>query len=134
MQLEKLGLSKAAEHLLDQIDRETDIFVSSEIEEIRGMLKKDEELQLYRILQESINNVLKHSEASALRVLLKKISKGVELKIEDNGKGFDFSEKFNDFQSLGLKTLKERTASIQGSMKVSSEKGSGTSLSFIVYV
>lgn len=134
MQLEKLGLSKAAEHLLDQIDRETDIFVSSEIEEIKGVMKKEEELQLYRILQESINNVLKHSEASAMRVLLKKIEKGVELKIEDNGKGFDFSEKFNDFQSLGLKTLKERTSSIQGSMKVSSEKGSGTSLSFIVYV
>ncbi len=134
MQLEKLGLSKAAEHLLDQIDRETDIFVSSEIEELKGILKKEEELQLYRILQESINNVLKHSGASALRVLFKKIDKGIELKIEDNGKGFDFSEKLNDFQSLGLKTLKERTASIHGSMKVTSEKGSGTRLSFIVYV
>lgn len=134
MQLEKLGLSKAAEHLLDQIDRETDIFVSTEIEELKGILKKEEELQLYRILQESINNVLKHSEASALRVLFTRIEKGVELKIEDNGKGFDFSEKLNDFQSLGLKTLKERIAAIQGSMKVNSEKGVGTSLSFIVYV
>ncbi|MEB2774785.1 histidine kinase [Algoriphagus sp. D3-2-R+10] len=133
MQLEKLGLSKAAEHLLHQIDQETDIFVSSEIEELRGVLKKEQELQLYRILQESINNVLKHSEASALRVLFKRTEKGVELKIEDNGKGFDFSEKLNDFQSLGLKTLKERIASIQGSMKINSEKGVGTSLSFIVY-
>lgn len=133
MQLEKLGLSKAAEHLLDQIDRETDIFVSSEIEELMGVLPKEEELQLYRILQESINNVLKHSEASALRVLFRRIENGVELKIEDNGKGFDFSEKLNDFQSLGLKTLKERIASIHGSMKVNSEKGVGTSLSFVVY-
>ncbi len=134
MQLEKLGLSKAAEHLLDQIDRETDIFVSTEIEELKGILKKEQELQLYRILQESINNVLKHSEASALRVLFTRIEKGIELKIEDNGKGFDFSEKLNDFQSLGLKTLKERTASIHGTMRVNSEKGVGTSLSFIVYV
>jgi len=134
MQLEKLGLSKAAEHLLDQIDRETEIFVSTEIEELKGVLKKEQELQLYRILQESINNVLKHSEASALRVLFKRIEKGVELKIEDNGKGFDFSEKLNDFQSLGLKTLKERIAAIHGNMKVNSEKGVGTSLSFIVYV
>jgi signal transduction histidine kinase len=134
MQLEKLGLSKAAEHLLDQIDRETDIFVSTEIEELKGILRKEEELQLYRILQESINNVLKHSQASALRVMFNKVEKRVELRIEDNGKGFDFSEKLNDFQSLGLKTLKERIASINGSMKVTSEKGSGTSLSFIVYV
>ena len=134
MQLEKLGFSKAAEHLLDQIDQETNIFVSSEIEEIKGVLKKEEELQLYRILQESINNVLKHSEASALRVMFARIEKGVELKIQDNGLGFDFSEKLNDFQSLGLKTLKERIAAINGSMKVNSEKGVGTSLSFIVYV
>ena len=134
MQLEKLGLSKATEYLLDQLDRETEIFVSSEIEDLKEVLKKEEELQLYRILQESINNVLKHSEANALRVALKKIEIGVELKIEDNGKGFDFSEKLNDFQSLGLKTLKERIASIKGSMKVTSEKGVGTSLSFIVYV
>ncbi|WP_158527877.1 tetratricopeptide repeat-containing sensor histidine kinase [Algoriphagus ratkowskyi] len=134
MQLEKLGLSKAAQHLLDQIDRETDIFVSTEIEELKAILNKEEELQLYRILQESINNVLKHSEASALRVSFTRIEKGVKLQIEDNGKGFDFSEKLNDFQSLGLKTLKERTAAIHGSMKVNSEKGVGTNLSFIVYV
>lgn len=134
MQLEKLGLSKAAEHLLDQIDNETDIFVTSEIEDLKGVLNKKSELQLYRILQESINNVLKHSEASALRVTFQKIEKRVELKIEDNGKGFDFSEKLNDFQSLGLKTLKERIAAIDGSMKVISQKGNGTSLIFITYV
>ncbi|MFT7364794.1 MAG: signal transduction histidine kinase, partial [Algoriphagus sp.] len=52
--------------------------------------------------------------------------------VSDNGKGFDFSEKYNDFKSLGLKTLKERIGSIQGTMKVSSEKGKGTTLSFIV--
>ncbi|WP_296703032.1 sensor histidine kinase [Algoriphagus sp.] len=134
MQLEKLGLSKAAEHLLEQIDTETDIFVSSEIEDLKGIIDKKSELQLYRILQESINNVLKHSEASALRVTFQKIGQRVELKIEDNGKGFDFSEKLNDFQSLGLKTLKERISAIEGSMKVISQKGNGTSLIFITYV
>lgn len=134
MQLEKLGLSKAINHLLDQIDTETDIFVSSEIDDLKGVLSKEQELQLYRILQESINNVLKHSEASALRVALQKSSQGVELKIDDNGQGFDFSEKLNDFQSLGLKTLKERIASMEGSMKVISSKGNGTSLTFIVHV
>lgn len=134
MQLEKLGLSKAAENLLNQIDNETDIFVTSEIEDLKGVLNKESELQLYRILQESINNVLKHSEASALKVTFQKIEQRVKLKIEDNGKGFDFSEKLNDFQSLGLKTLKERIASIDGSMKVVSQKGNGTSLIFITYV
>lgn len=134
MQLEKLGFTKAAEHLLEQIDQETEFFVSYDIGNLESVLSKDIELQLYRILQESINNVLKHSDASALRVNFRKIEHAVELKIEDNGNGFDFSQKLNDFQSLGLKTLKERIASLQGTMKVNSEKGMGTSLSFIVYV
>lgn len=134
MQLEKLGLSLAIEQLLNQIDRETDLFVSSEIEQINGVLSKDQELHLYRILQECLNNVLKHAEASAIRVSFGQEENKVSLKIEDNGKGFDFSERFQDFQSLGLKTLKERTASMQGTMKVSSEKGRGSQFAFTVYV
>lgn len=134
MQLEKLGLSKALEQMLDQIDRETDLFVSSEIEDISQVLSKEKELQLYRIAQEAINNILKHAQADAIRMILKKESKQILMSIEDNGLGFDFSEKYQDFQSLGLKTLKERTAAIKGSMKVSSEKGNGSKLSFIVHV
>jgi signal transduction histidine kinase len=134
MQLEKLGLSKATEQLLDQIDRETDLFVSSEIEDVRGKLSREQELHLYRILQECLNNVLKHSEASAILVNLGETENKINLKIEDNGKGFDFSEKYQDFQSLGLKTLKERTAAIQGVMKVSSEKGKGSQFTFTIHV
>jgi signal transduction histidine kinase len=133
MQLEKLGLAQALIHLLDQIDSETDIFVSHEIDPLSKTLDKNVELQLYRIAQESINNILKHSEAKAMRVLLVQRENHIELSIEDNGKGFDFSEKYQDFHSLGLKTLKERTASIKGTMKVNSEKGKGTKLSFLIY-
>lgn len=134
MQLEKLGLAKAIKYLLDQVDRETAIFVSSEIEDLGGTLEKSKELQIYRIFQESLNNILKHAEASAIQVSLVKLKNKVVMTISDNGKGFDFSEKYNDFQSLGLKTLKERTGAIQGTMKVSSENGKGTILSFSVNV
>lgn len=133
MQLEKLGLSKAIEQLLDQIDRETTLFVSSEVDEVSGKLDKEKELHLYRILQECLNNILKHAQASAIKVSLEVDEAFVQLRIEDNGKGFDFSEKFQDFQSLGLKTLKERTAAIQGVMKVSSEKGKGSQFTFKIF-
>ncbi|MFN3998713.1 ATP-binding protein [Algoriphagus sp.] len=134
MQLEKLGLAKATEQLLEQIDRETDLFVSSEIEDIKGKFNKEQELHLYRILQECLNNVLKHAEASAIRVNLNETDNKIKLTIEDNGKGFDFSERYQDFHSLGLKTLKERTAAIQGVMKVSSEKGKGSQFKFTIHV
>lgn len=134
MQLEKLGLSKAIQQLLDQIDRETNLFVSTEIDQLDDSLTKVRELHLYRILQECLNNILKHAEATAVRVSLIQKENEIQLKIEDNGKGFDFSERYQDFQSLGLKTLKERTAAIQGVMKVSSEKGKGSQFTFTVYV
>lgn len=134
MQLEKLGLEKAIQILLDQVDRETELFVSAELEDLGKILTKEKELHLYRIFQESLNNILKHAEASAMKVSLTRDGNSITLSISDNGRGFDFSEKYNDFKSLGLKTLKERIGFINGIMKVSSEKEKGTSLSFIVDV
>jgi signal transduction histidine kinase len=134
IQLQKLGLAKVIKLLLNQIDRETELFVSSQIDELENSSDKITELQIYRIFQESINNILKHAEASAIQVSLRHSKTEIELIVSDNGKGFDFSEKYNDFQSLGLKTPKERTAAIQGTMKVTSEKGNGTVLSFSVNV
>ncbi|MHA7129706.1 tetratricopeptide repeat-containing sensor histidine kinase [Algoriphagus namhaensis] len=132
MQLEKLGLSKALEQILNQLDSETELFISSDIQELGEKLPQGTELQLYRIAQEVLNNVLKHSEAKALRFTLKSDDSQILMRIEDNGKGFDFSERFNDFSSMGLKTLKERTAAIGGQMKVNSEKGKGTKFEFNV--
>ena len=103
------------------------------MDEVSGKLDKEKELHLYRILQECLNNILKHAQASAIKVSLEVDEAFVQLRIEDNGKGFDFSEKFQDFQSLGLKTLKERTAAIQGVMKVSSEKGKGSQFTFKIF-
>jgi len=132
MQLEKLGLEKTIQILLDQVDQETDLFVSSELEDLGKVLTKEKELHIYRIFQQSLNNVLKHAEASAMKVYLTKDRNSITLSVSDNGKGFDFSEKYNGYESLGLKTLKGRIVCIQGTMKVSSEKGKGTTLNFIV--
>jgi signal transduction histidine kinase len=63
-------------------------------------------------------------------VILKKSTQKITLQIEDNGIGFDFSERYSDFKSLGLKTLKERTKLLQGVMEVDSEKGIGTTFTF----
>lgn len=132
-QLEELGLTQAIQNTLDHIDEETEIFISSELDKVDSLFDKNEQLQIYRMVQEVFNNILKHAKASAVRVLLVLDNRMVNLSIEDNGIGFDFSEKFQDFGSLGLKTIKERTASLKGTMKVDSEKGKGTKFSFYFY-
>ena len=131
-QLEELGLTKALQNIVDQTDTNTDIFVSSEIDPIDGLTGPEKEVHIFRIFQESLSNIVKHAEAAAARVTVMKKENSIEIIIKDNGKGFDFSEKYNDFSSLGLKTLKERTKTLNGIMKVDSEKGKGTTLSFII--
>ncbi|PRY89149.1 ATP-binding protein [Mongoliibacter ruber] len=131
--LEELGLTQAIQNTLDNIDEETEIFISAELDTVDSLFDKNEQLQIYRMVQEVFNNILKHAQASAVRVMLVLDNRMVNLSIEDNGIGFDFSEKYQDFGSLGLKTIKERTASLKGTMKVDSEKGKGTKFSFYFY-
>uniref|UniRef100_UPI0030DC4098 sensor histidine kinase n=1 Tax=uncultured Planktosalinus sp. TaxID=1810935 RepID=UPI0030DC4098 len=115
-----------------QIDESTELFITSESDAIDGLFNIQQEVNLFRIVQESFNNVIKHSNATAIQFELTKKKSSVTIKLTDNGKGFDFSEKYKDFNSLGLKTLKERTRYLNGVMKVNSETNKGTQLEFII--
>jgi signal transduction histidine kinase len=129
-QLRELGLTRAIENVVSQIDESSDLFINQEVENIDGLIEEDNEVHIYRIVQESFNNIIKHAQAKAVKLELKKSSSKILLTIKDNGVGFDFSERYNDFNSLGLKTLKERTKLLNGIMEVNSEKGSGTTFTF----
>ena len=124
--LQELGITKAIEHTLTQIDENTTIFISSEIDNIDNLFSPEEEVNIYRIVQESLSNIIKHANAEASKVLVKKFTNNITISIKDNGVGFDFPEKYQDIKSLGLKTLLERTKFLNGQMKVNSKKESGT--------
>ena len=128
--LQELGITKAIEHTLTQIDENTTIFISSEIDNIDNLFSPEEEVNIYRIIQESLSNIIKHANAEASKVLVKKFPHNISISIKDNGRGFDFPEKYQDKKSLGLKTLLERTKFLNGQMKVNSKKESGTMLEF----
>jgi len=129
-QLQELGITKAIEYTLDQIDENTKLFISSEIDNIDNIFSKEDEVNIYRIVQESLSNILKHAQAGAGKILIKKLEKNVIISIEDNGSGFDFSERYKNSKSLGLKTLLERTKVLNGQMKVTTKKDSGTLIEF----
>ncbi len=130
-QLQELGLTKAIEHTINQIDENTSLFISSKIENIDNLFLKEQEINIYRIVQESLTNIIKHAEAEAGRVSVKKAGHDITISIKDNGIGFDFPNKYKDKKSLGLKTLVERTKFLNGQMKVQSGKGQGTLIEFI---
>ena len=129
-QLQELGITKAIEFTINQIDENTTLFISSEIENIDNLFAKDQEVNIYRIVQESLSNIIKHSKAEASRVSINKLTNAIAISIKDNGIGYNFSEKFTDSNSLGLKTLLERTKFLKGKMKVHSSKQEGTLIEY----
>ncbi len=129
-QLQELGITKAIEFTLNQIDENTSLFISSEIENIDNLFAKDQEVNIYRIVQESLSNIIKHAKAEASKVSINKLTNAIVISIKDNGIGYNFSEKYIDSNSLGLKTLLERTKFLKGQMKVHSSKEEGTLIEY----
>lgn len=129
-QLQELGITKAIENTINLIDENTTLFISAEIDNIDNIFSKEDEVNIYRIIQESLSNILKHAQAEAGKVSVKKFTNNILISIRDNGVGFDFTEKYQDVKSLGLKTLLERTKFLKGQMKVTSKKDTGTVLEF----
>jgi len=129
-QLQELGITKAIEHTITQIDENTTLFISSEIDNIDNIFQKEQEVNIYRIVQESLSNIIKHAKAEASKVSIQKLADKIIISIKDNGVGFDFSDKYQETNSLGLKTLLERTKFLKGQMKIQSKKGDGTIIEF----
>lgn len=129
-QLQEMGITKAIEYTIDQIDENTTLFISAELDNIDNLFSKEDEVNIYRIIQEGLSNILKHAQAGASKISIKRFEKNVTISIKDNGSGFDFSEKYKNTKSLGLKTLLERTKVLKGQMKVTTTKDSGTVLEF----
>jgi len=129
-QLQEMGITKAIEHTITQIDENTTLFISSEIDNIDYIFKKEQEVNIYRIVQESLSNIIKHAKAEASKVSIKRLADKIIISIKDNGVGFDFNDKYQETNSLGLKTLLERTKFLSGQMKIQSKKGDGTLIEF----
>jgi signal transduction histidine kinase len=84
---------------------------------------------IYKVLQEALNNVAKHSEATLVRLHLRKTEENLELSVEDNGRGFDLKEvlsKKNLGTGIGLASMKERAELYGGSFEVLASRGRGT--------
>jgi signal transduction histidine kinase len=88
-------------------------------------LKATEMLNLYRIIQEAIQNSLKYAEASVIRILIDETDEGLKFEIADDGKGFDSAL---NSSGNGIMNMKHRSSKMNANLKISSETGKGTSV------
>jgi hypothetical protein len=125
-QLDRLGLSQAIEAMIRQAAGAHGINFSTAIERIDGLLAPEAEINLYRIVQESVNNIVKHAAATEAQVSIRREARGVELIIRDNGQGFipDAAEP----RGFGLSGLAERARILGGKPVIRSAPGQGTTI------
>ncbi len=91
-------------------------------------LNQDQSLTVFRILQESLNNVIKHAQASRVNIIFVNRSESLLMEVIDNGIGFDTSNK-NKEQSIGLLGIRERALMLSGKAEINSAPGKGTCVS-----
>lgn len=128
--LDLLGLPAVLRDYFAQCTKSNDIKIEF-VENLKDtQLKGNVEITLYRIVQEAITNVLKHSSATELKVELMYERRRIRLVIEDNGKGFDtveFERKYNP-DRMGLYGIKERVSLLNGEVSIDSSVGKGMKL------
>lgn len=120
----KSGLASAVRDFIDKID-ETLLKVNLVTYGLNERLDSNVETVLYRVIQESVNNVIKHAGANQLDIQISIEDQEVTVTIEDNGKGFDVGAKAN-FEGIGLKNIVTRVEFLKGSVEWDSSPGNGT--------
>jgi signal transduction histidine kinase len=132
LQLEKFGLTTAIEDMIAKVEKSTNLFVTMEIENIDANFTNKTDIHVFRAIQEALNNIVKHANATAAKVIIENKEKETLITVLDNGKGFDHELAITKSKSLGLKTMYERLASIGGKMKITKNEPSGTRVEFRV--
>ncbi|MEP0266152.1 sensor histidine kinase [Dokdonia sp.] len=131
-QFEQLGLTQALHNVIDAFQKTSPIFFSADIDEIEGLIAKEKEIFIFRMLQECISNVIKHSKATACNLNVSKNEKNILFQLKDNGIGFESEFYENSVSNLGLRTLKERAQFINAQLRIVSIPQKGTTITITV--
>ncbi|NVO03492.1 MAG: sensor histidine kinase [Bacteroidetes bacterium] len=123
--LTNYGIIEAVNGLVSKINDSKQIQVNFNKENFTTNLEKETEIALYRIIQEVMNNMLKHSKAKEIEIHLSNIENSIELKIKDNGIGFDTREIRNS-KGIGWQNIYSRVSMINGKIMINSQIGKGT--------
>jgi signal transduction histidine kinase len=133
-QLNRLGLAQAIRTSISQTTANSPISFATRVEDIDGVFDNDSEIHVYRIVQEAVTNIIKHSGATEATVVIKKRPSTISLSIRDNGRGFDPTKSSSQPHgfSYGLSGIAERVRILEGTLVIDSRPDSGTNLTIEV--
>jgi signal transduction histidine kinase len=118
--------------MIDSTAKASGIVFEHKLDVVDDIFPPDAGMNLYRIVQESLNNILKHSHAKRADIKLERDVHNVQLRIADDGCGFETDETAENRKGLGLKNIAERVKMLGGKLKIGSHFGRGTSLEIAI--
>jgi signal transduction histidine kinase len=127
--LDDLGLSAAIRWYVGRLQELTSLIIRVDIMGEEAPMDEAARITMFRIIQESLNNVIKHANASHVQVDLEYRAENVHIVVRDNGQGFDLDtvkQRRASRPSLGLAGMEERAALLGGTVQVHSRPGYGT--------
>jgi two-component system sensor histidine kinase UhpB len=124
--LDSMGLAQALSSLCDNWQVSSHITCHLKVQELPGNLNDYASVTLYRIVQEALTNVARHSQATQVNVQVRHSDSDVVLSIQDNGHGMQDTQKMN--AGFGLLGMQERVASLAGTLRIESPTGRGLQL------
>jgi signal transduction histidine kinase len=120
------GLTTAVHEFANYTSKKDSLFIHVDIPEEELVHDEQKAIHLYRIVQEIIQNTLKHAKATQLYIELKKERNRLILVSEDNGIGFNYDAELKESFGFGLRSLLNRTTLLNGNLDIQSKIGSGT--------
>ncbi|WKZ70824.1 MAG: PAS domain S-box protein [Melioribacteraceae bacterium] len=129
--IDDLGLLPTIEWYANEFSDRSKIETNLTIQITEESIKEEQKITIYRILQESLTNVIRHAEAKKVNITLKKVDNNLVLAIADNGKGIPESEK-KSMKSFGLIGMRERASSINAELEIESKLNKGTTVTLTV--
>jgi PAS domain S-box-containing protein len=124
--LDDLGLEPAIRLLIEEEQGRTGLDVTVQLDEAEHAIAPDVALCVYRVLQESLNNIRRHASASSVNISLSCSDSELCLSVYDDGVGFEMGKKHEDRSGFGIAGMRERAFLIHGALDVRSEPYQGT--------
>jgi signal transduction histidine kinase len=122
--LDDLGLAAALEWQGREVSRHSEIEVSVESESVPEDLPDEYKIYIYRLVQEALNNAVRHSGARNAKVVVERLSKSIAVRVTDDGRGFDPGRS----RGMGILGMEERVKRLGGTLRVESQPGKGATV------
>jgi signal transduction histidine kinase len=147
--LKRFGLSAALRNLVVEMESATGIAWTTDIEDIAGVLSPHQEINLYRIVQEGANNIVRHSRATAGSLVVRRTGGALRVRLSDNGTGFDLAAteaattvsnglhgdaQGTETSGMGLHSMRRRADLLSAKLRIDSRTGDGTDITLEIPV